>query len=180
MYKSQLNPMFRSKFSEDIFNIKYRHDGCETWAELCKTLVEDVCGEHMPKDERDQLIEYMTKMYFIAGGRYLYYAGRPNKYFNNCFTGDTKVYTDVGMKTLRELYYTNSRRLYMSPVDGTYKEGQTYKHGVQPINKITFVPVRGRSKITYCVKATPNHTWHLTDGTITTNLKVGDKVPAGS
>jgi ribonucleoside-diphosphate reductase alpha chain len=195
-FKSQLNPAFRSKFSEDIFTYKYRHDGCETWANLCKTLVEDVCGPFnvditddgkyasrhngfMPKDERDQLIEYMTKMYFIPGGRYLYYAGRPNKYFNNCFSGDTKVFTDKGMKTLRELYYGNIRHKYMSPVDGTFKEGQTYKHGVQPLFEYTFVPIRGRSKIEYKVKATTNHKWHLTDGSVTENLKIGDRVPAG-
>ena len=38
-YKSNLNPMFRSKFSEDIFNHKYRHEGAETWSALAKTLV---------------------------------------------------------------------------------------------------------------------------------------------
>jgi len=85
MYKSNLNPMFRSKFSEDIFNHKYRHEGAETWATLAKTLVEDVCGEHMPQDEKDQLIQYITDMKFLPGGRYLYYAGRPNKFFNNCY-----------------------------------------------------------------------------------------------
>jgi len=77
--------MFRSKFSEDIFNHKYRHEGAETWATLAKTLVEDVCGEHMPQDEKDQLIQYITDMKFLPGGRYLYYAGRPNKFFNNCY-----------------------------------------------------------------------------------------------
>ena len=44
VYKSNLNPTFRSKFSEDIFNHKYRHTNAETWKELCTTLVEDVVG----------------------------------------------------------------------------------------------------------------------------------------
>jgi len=79
------NPMFRSKFSEDIFNQKYRHDGCETWERLCSTLVEDVMGNKATKDEKDQLIEYMVDLKFIPGGRYLYYAGREHKFFNNCF-----------------------------------------------------------------------------------------------
>ena len=43
--------MFRSKFSEDIFKQKYAHQGCHTWADLAKTLVDDVCGEFLPKDE---------------------------------------------------------------------------------------------------------------------------------
>ncbi len=77
--------MFRSKFSEDIFNFKYRHEGSETWADLCRTLAYDVCSGYMKKDDIEALIQYMIEMKFIAGGRYLYYAGRPNKYFNNCY-----------------------------------------------------------------------------------------------
>jgi len=84
-FKSNNNPMFRSKFSEDIFKFKYAHDGCETWADLSRTLVEDVCGEHMTKEDRSQLQKYITELKFIPGGRYLYYAGRPNKFFNNCY-----------------------------------------------------------------------------------------------
>jgi len=84
-FRSNHNPMFRSKFSEDIFNNKYQHQSCETWAALCKVLVEDVCLDMMTKDEKEQLIQYMIEMKFIPGGRYLYYAGRPNKFFNNCY-----------------------------------------------------------------------------------------------
>jgi ribonucleoside-diphosphate reductase alpha chain len=77
--------MFRSKFSEDIFNHKYRHDNAETWEQLSKTLVWDVCGEHLTPDEIDQLITFICQMKFIPGGRYLYYAGRLNKFYNNCY-----------------------------------------------------------------------------------------------
>ena len=89
-FHSRHNPMFRSKFSEDIFNHKYRHEGAETWEALANTLVDDVCGvagplTPMPKDELDQLKKYIKEMKFIPGGRYLYYAGRPNKFFNNCY-----------------------------------------------------------------------------------------------
>ena len=76
---------FRNQFSEDIFNYKYRHDGCETWADLAETLVLDVCNQYLPKEEIDQLTKYISDMKFIPGGRYLYYAGRPNKYYNNCY-----------------------------------------------------------------------------------------------
>jgi len=80
-----VNPAFRSKFSEDIFNHKYKHDGAETWDALAKTLVDDVCGEKLSSEEVDQLTTYIREMKFIPGGRYLYYAGRPNKFFNNCY-----------------------------------------------------------------------------------------------
>ena len=84
-WTSTQNPMFRSKFSEDIFLQKYAHDGCETWQELCSVLVQDVMKHNATKEEKDQLVQYMTELKFIPGGRYLYYAGRENKFFNNCF-----------------------------------------------------------------------------------------------
>lgn len=87
-YKSNLNPMFRSKFSEDIFNQKYKHQGAETWSELAGTVVNDVCsvaGNAFSQEDRDQLEEYIRDLKFIPGGRYLYYAGRDNKFFNNCY-----------------------------------------------------------------------------------------------
>lgn len=76
---------FKSKISYDIFVNKYQHEGAETWQDLCKTLVEDVCQDHMSREDRVQLIDYMYSMKFIPGGRYLYYAGRPVKFFNNCY-----------------------------------------------------------------------------------------------
>jgi ribonucleoside-diphosphate reductase alpha chain len=39
----------------------------------------------MVADELDQLTQYMKDMKFIPGGRYLYYAGRPINYYNNCY-----------------------------------------------------------------------------------------------
>lgn len=76
---------FRSHFARTIFKQKYAHEGAETWPELCQTLVTEVCSEYMTKDEVSQLIQYMTDMKFIPGGRYLYYAGRPNPFYNNCY-----------------------------------------------------------------------------------------------
>tara|TARA_R110000796_G_scaffold59546_1_gene137331 strand:- start:680 stop:2362 length:1683 start_codon:yes stop_codon:yes gene_type:complete len=84
-FKSNENPMFRSKFSEDIFKHKYAHEGCMTWHDLSKTLVDDVCGDLLTKEEVDSLTEMVRELKFIPGGRYLYYAGRPNKFFNNCY-----------------------------------------------------------------------------------------------
>lgn len=84
-FRSNENPMFRSKFSEDIFKTKYAHEGAMTWQQLCDTLVEDVCRGFMDKEDKEALKRYMTDLVFIPGGRYLYYAGRPKKFFNNCY-----------------------------------------------------------------------------------------------
>jgi ribonucleoside-diphosphate reductase alpha chain len=84
-WRSNRNPQFRTQFAEQIFDQKYAHEGCETWGALARTLVTQVCGEHMAKDEVEELTRYVEEMKFIPGGRYLYYAGRPNPFFNNCY-----------------------------------------------------------------------------------------------
>ena len=85
MFKSNRNPQFRSKFSEDIFNTKYSHEGAETFHELSCTLVNDVCQSYLTADEKEELIDHISNLRFIPGGRYLYYAGRDKKFFNNCY-----------------------------------------------------------------------------------------------
>lgn len=76
---------FRSSFALDIFNQKYRHEGAEDWPTLARTLVEDVCGDLIDFGMRREIEEIIADMKFIPGGRYLYYAGRDIKAFNNCY-----------------------------------------------------------------------------------------------
>jgi ribonucleoside-diphosphate reductase alpha chain len=83
---------FKNNFSEDVFKLKYANSPNDTWDALADRLVEDVCGTRWGKDrplmsESDckQLAEYIKNMQFIPGGRYLYYAGRTNSFFNNCY-----------------------------------------------------------------------------------------------
>ena len=85
-----MKSIFRSKLSEDIFNYKYRHDGCETWEQLASTLVDDVTDvpnrdSILSANDVKDLKRVIAEMKFIPGGRYLYYAGRPTKFFNNCY-----------------------------------------------------------------------------------------------
>ena len=91
-FKSNTNPQFRNKFSEDIFKYKYAHEGCDTWSQLADTLVKDVCGSLrqgeenlMDLEEQQELIKYISDLKFVPGGRYLYYAGRKKRFYNNCF-----------------------------------------------------------------------------------------------
>ena len=39
----------------------------------------------MSKNDRDQLTKYMSEFKFMPGGRYLWYAGRDARFFNNCY-----------------------------------------------------------------------------------------------
>lgn len=74
-----------TELSQTVFNNKYKHDKCETWEDLSRTLVEQVVGGKVPHDTKEAIFEVIRDMQFMPGGRYLYYAGRPVKFFNNCY-----------------------------------------------------------------------------------------------
>ena len=83
---------FRNSFGENVFRFKYAQGPGDTWAKLADRLVEDVCGSRwgttsvlMSDSDRKQLVQYIKEFKFLPGGRYLYYAGRQFKAYNNCF-----------------------------------------------------------------------------------------------
>jgi len=83
---------FKNNIAENVFRFKYAQGPSDTWKNLAVRLVDDVCGTSggtqtpvMSKDERDFLVKVITEQKFIPGGRYLYYAGRPFKAYNNCY-----------------------------------------------------------------------------------------------
>jgi len=82
-FKATLGP-FRSALGEDTFARKYKHGGAEDWDTLCVTLVNEVMIKSSD-DTKKQMIKYMQDMKFIPGGRYLYYAGRGRRFYNNCY-----------------------------------------------------------------------------------------------
>ncbi|MBK8117434.1 MAG: hypothetical protein IPK44_24415 [Candidatus Accumulibacter sp.] len=73
------------------FKAKYANGPTDTWGNLAERVVEDVCGsrtKHTPLmslGDRQQLVEYIKDFKFVPGGRYLWYAGRKNHYYNNCY-----------------------------------------------------------------------------------------------
>lgn len=84
--------MFRNPLAETIYKQKYSHGGSYTWQRLSDVLIDDITGTRggkldplLSKEERAALADHHRKMKFIAGGRYLYYAGRPLLAINNCY-----------------------------------------------------------------------------------------------
>jgi len=83
---------FKNSFAENIFRFKYAQGPDDTWGNLAERLVDDVCGTRgntlpqlMSDSDRKDLVEHIKHMRFMPGGRYLYYAGRPYKAYNNCY-----------------------------------------------------------------------------------------------
>jgi len=83
---------FKNGFAKNIFFNKYAFGASDSWDALAERVVEDVCGSQwgtsrdlLSKDDQRQLADYIKRMLFIPGGRYLYYAGRPYRAYNNCY-----------------------------------------------------------------------------------------------
>lgn len=83
---------FRNDLAKEIFYNKYALTQADTWPERARMIVEDVCGSMagrrrvlLSETEREYLVELITDMKFMPGGRYIYYAGRTAHFFNNCF-----------------------------------------------------------------------------------------------
>ena len=88
----KLTTKFRNTFGENIFRYKYAQGPGDTWEKLADRLVDDVCGSRggtlsvlMSAEDRRDLSQAIKEFRFIPGGRYLYYAGRPYKAYNNCY-----------------------------------------------------------------------------------------------
>lgn len=83
---------FRTDLGRNVFAHKYAMVEGESWAERARIIIQDVCGQASPmdhplmsRDELGELERYVREFKFIPGGRYIYYAGRGVKFYNNCF-----------------------------------------------------------------------------------------------
>jgi ribonucleoside-diphosphate reductase alpha chain len=83
---------FKNSLAQNVFKFKYAQGPSDTWDALADRLVEDVCGTRWGTDrpllspgDCKQLAHYIKTFQFVPGGRYLYYAGRTAKFFNNCY-----------------------------------------------------------------------------------------------
>jgi ribonucleoside-diphosphate reductase alpha chain len=76
---------FKNEFAETIFKNKYANHPEQSWEEKASLIVESVTENLMPRDLKSALARYIAEMAFIPGGRYIYYAGRQAKFFNNCY-----------------------------------------------------------------------------------------------
>jgi ribonucleoside-diphosphate reductase alpha chain len=76
---------FKNEFGRDAFYNKYANHPDQTWAEKAELIVSEVTENIMDTDDAEALKQYITKMNFLPGGRYIYYAGRQANFWNNCY-----------------------------------------------------------------------------------------------
>ena len=83
---------FKTQLGYEIFKNKYAQNRYETWHDRAHTVVDAVCGTNMgtetplmDKADRDELVQYLIDFKWVPGGRYLWYAGREARFYNNCY-----------------------------------------------------------------------------------------------
>lgn len=177
---------------------RMKDDGTkETWADVCERVINgmysiqrDFCSENrLPwNDNKAQAsaregFDRLFHLKWTPPGRGLWVMGTPliNEQKNsapaqNCFTGDTEIITRDGIRNLIECLGED-----IEVWDGTQWAKATVRDfGTQPVQRITFAPFGIRSNHRVVEIATPDHRWELRDGKLTTNLNVGDAIPASA
>ena len=95
-----------------------------------------------------------------------YYA----QHMHNCFSGDTKFITDTGVRSFDS--FEDGDKVYVKDFNGETRLATVHSYGEQELYSVTLQNGKMR-KIVLCTK---NHRWMLDDGSITTNLSIGDKI----
>ena len=90
------------------------------------------------------------------------------QHMHNCFHSKTKFYTSNGIKSFSDFHDGDSVRVLDK--NGEFKTATVRCYGKQEMNEIVFSSGK-REKTVVC---TNNHRWLLKNGTVTTNIKVGD------
>lgn len=92
------------------------------------------------------------------------------QHMSNCFGSNTKFVTNKGLKKFSE--FKDGEKTEVLDKDGIWREATVRCYGEEPLYTITLQSCRTIKTI----KATKNHRWLLKDGSITTNLQVGDRL----
>ena len=87
---------------------------------------------------------------------------------NNCFHGHTKLVTDKGVRPFNSFY--DGDVIKVKDLNGIWRKATIHTYGKQNMVNVVFRAGRSVQNIV----CTRNHRWVLRDGSITTNLNVGD------
>lgn len=89
---------------------------------------------------------------------------------HNCFSGNTKFITDKGIRQFND--FKDGDIVTVKDKDGILRKATVRNYGKQLMNIVTLNSCGNKIKL----NVTGNHRWVLKDGTITTELKVGDSL----
>ena len=153
-----------NQLSLDIWHKKYQvnNESFEEWLDRISggnTLVKQLI-----KDKK-----------FLFGGRILASRGITDRRvtYSNCFTGDTIIMTDKGLRSLLSCYIDSSKLKVLS--NGAWREAKVEYFGEQEVKLLTLR--RGKTIRTF--RVTGNHQWFVKDKKGKTSLKQTDELCVG-
>ena len=91
---------------------------------------------------------------------------------HNCFSGDTKLVTDLGVRRFDSFY--DGATIMVKDKDGIWRQATVRNYGKKAMYDVTLTTPKTKKVVT-CTK---DHRWILSDGSVTTNLSIGDKLYA--
>ena len=91
---------------------------------------------------------------------------------HNCFSGDTKLVTDLGVRRFDSFY--DGATIMVKDKDGMWRQATVRNYGKKAMYDVTLTTPKTKKVVT-CTK---DHRWVLSDGSVTTNLSIGDKLYA--
>lgn len=183
--------------SELVYVNKYsalKDDGSkEEWYETVRRCIEgmySILKDHCKKNKTSwnegkslagakNAYDRMWHFKWMPPGRGVQHMGRPSiherqdsSFLQNCFAGTEEFVTRSGPQSFQD---TLGQELAVWTSNG-WQPGFIQSFGVQEVQRVTFKPNGIRSLALCDVIVTPNHRWILDNGTVTTDLKVGDVV----
>lgn len=76
--------LFKTEFAQSIFSNKYALFPDQSWEQKTEDIVTDVTHNHLGSEDKALLRGSINTFKFVPGGRYIYYAGRRARFYNNC------------------------------------------------------------------------------------------------
>lgn len=119
--------------------------------------LEFIIPEKMKKDHNKNRI-YLHDLNSYAVGEH------------NCFSRDTKFLTNFGIRSFSD--FKDGDRIKVLAIDGIWRDATVRFYGRQKMQRVTFA----RCGMFKEVDCTANHRWILEDGTVCTDLSIGDRL----
>lgn len=174
----------------------------EQWYETCRRCIEgmysilkDHCKDHRTpwnaikaNKSAQEAYDRMFNFKWTPPGRGLWMMGTPfvheqknSAALQNCFSGEEKFLTkELGVVSFADVV---DQQLTVVGQNNQWRKADIQAFGKQSLQLITLAPARDngakyRSNHRVVIKVTPNHRWILKDGSITTDLQVGNLLPS--
>lgn len=131
----------------------------------------EVTREILKQHALDHCMSEMARKNHLNNEIYIHDLDSYSLGMHNCAARETKFLTDKGVYSFED--FKDGDKIVVLTHTGQFKKATVKSYGCQVLNKITFARAGQRESVQ---RFTSNHRWILSNGNITDDLKVGDKI----